>query len=116
MPSRSRALLIVPLLLLAGTLLPGSAPAGAQERKPAKHTVTIEGTRFSPETLTVAAGDTVVWVNKDIIPHTATANSKAFDSGMLSPDASWTYTAKTKGDFPYVCTYHVTMKGRLRVR
>ena len=51
----------------------------ARQRK--THTVTIEGTSFQPGQLTVAAGDTVVWINKDPFPHTATSKAGAFDSG-----------------------------------
>ena len=53
----------------------------AGERPESKtHTVTIEGMRFQPERLTVARGDTVVWVNKDLVPHTATSEAGGFDS------------------------------------
>ena len=55
----------------------------------ATHTVTMDGTAFSPETLTVKRGDRVVWVNKDPFPHTATATSKAFDSKGIAPGKSW---------------------------
>ena len=85
----------------------------AQSRK--THTVTIEGTGFQPDRLTVAAGDTVVWINKDPFPHTATA-AGAFDSRSIAPDKSWKFRAVKKGDFDYVCTLHPTMKARLTVK
>jgi len=37
------------------------------------HTVRIEGMKFIPERLEVAVGDTVVWTNKDFLPHSVTA-------------------------------------------
>jgi plastocyanin len=47
------------------------AGVGASEPpEPRTHTVTIEEMRFQPERLTVARGDTIVWVNKDLVPHT----------------------------------------------
>ena len=49
--------------------------AACDKPKPKTHTVTIEAMRFQPETLTVAAGDTIVWVNKDVVPHTATSRA-----------------------------------------
>jgi plastocyanin len=82
---------------------------------PASHTVVIEGTRFSPEALTVARGDRVVWVNKDPFPHTATA-AGTFDSKSIGPGASWTYRATKPGTFDYVCSFHPTMKATLTVR
>jgi plastocyanin len=102
----------------AGLLLCGADPGAAQKppRKPVTHTVTIDSTKFSPEMLTVRAGDTVVWVNKDLIPHTATSKSGGFDSLVIATGKSWEYKTSKTGRFPYVCTFHPTMKGQLRVR
>ena len=93
-----------------------SADSAAPERKPVTHTVTIDGSRFEPETLSVAAGDTVVWVNKDLVAHTATSKTGVFDSGLIAPGKSWKYKPKRVGDFAYSCTYHPTMNGTLRVK
>ena len=76
--------------------------------------ITIENMQFSPAELTVKRGTRIVWKNQDMFPHTATA--KAFDSGSIDPNASWTYVAREPGDYPYVCTFHPTMKARLIVR
>lgn len=84
--------------------------------KPRMHTVVIEGTRFQPESLTVKAGDTIVWVNKDLFPHTATASNSTFNSQVIAAGASWKYVAKKKGEFAYVCVFHPTMKAALLVR
>ena len=73
--------------LCAGLLLAG-APARAADGSAAEHVVTIEGMRFVPATLAVRRGDRVTWVNKDLVPHTATAQSKAFDSGAIAAGAS----------------------------
>jgi len=80
----------------------------------ASHTVTIEGMQFSPSTLTVHRGDRIVWVNKDLVPHTATA-PKVFDSRSLAPSASWAYVARRPGRYEYLCTLHPTMKATLVV-
>ena len=72
--------------------------------------------QFSPASLTVSPGDRIVWVNKDLFPHTATADSKAFDSRDIAAGASWTYVAVRSGEYAYSCTFHPTMKGRLVVR
>lgn len=97
-------------LLLAG---PAAVSAG---RKPATHAVAIDGTRFQPEALALAAGDSIVWVNKDPFPHTVTSKDGDFDSHEIQPGASWTYTPRTRGAFAYICSLHPTMKGTLRVR
>jgi plastocyanin len=84
--------------------------------KPRTHTVIIEGTRFQPESLTVKAGDTIVWVNKDLFPHTATASNSTFNSDVIAAGASWKYTAKKTGEFAYACVFHPTMKADMVVK
>ena len=96
------------LIAVLGLLHCGVARSSAPP--PVTHTVTIEGLQYSPADLTVKKGDTVVWVNKDLFPHTATA-SGAFDSKSIADGASWQYTTAATGVFPYVCTFHPEMKG-----
>jgi plastocyanin len=112
------------LVAALGLLLASSAPgADAGQVKPAKpvtHTVTIEATSYSPATVTLRPGDSIVWVNKDLMPHTATSTIKkekgGFDSGSIAPGKSWKYTPKAAGSFGYVCTFHPTMKGTIAVK
>ena len=100
-------------------LLLSCAAQAADVKQPAAaatHTVTIENMQFNPSQLEVHRGDRIVWVNKDLFPHTVTAVSKAFDSGSIAADASWTYVAGKKGDYAYGCNFHPNMKGNIRVR
>ena len=78
------------------------------------HTVTIEAMAFTPATLRLRLGDQIVFQNKDLVPHTATAPGR-FDSGSIAPDRSWRYTVTERGVVDYVCTFHPAMKGILRV-
>jgi len=80
------------------------------------HTVRIEGLKFDPERLEVAAGDTVVWTNKDVVPHTVTSSQAKVESGEIAPGKSWRFVAKRKGEMPYICRIHPTMKGVVVVR
>ncbi len=100
----------VALGMLADSIAPRAAAPVAT------HTVTIDGTRFQPDDLAIASGDSVVWLNRDPFPHTVTATAGAFDSTDIQPGSSWTYKAPKKGDLAYVCTLHPTMKGTLRVK
>src|SRR5579872_3681334 len=100
-------LLIVPLLGALSVL--NSAPPGKT------HTVLITAFQFVPERLAVEVGDTVIWKNQDIVPHTATAKS-VFDSQQIDASGSWSYVVKQKGHYPYMCTFHPTMKGHLLVK
>ena len=103
--------LCVVVLCAAGFRLEAEAAA----RKPVTHTITIDAARFSPADLTVAVGDSVVWVNKDILAHTATASPPGFDSKVIQPGKSWRYTVRRKGEFPYTCVFH-PMNAILRVK
>lgn len=103
---------------LAGLLLLpscGRSNGAPQPPSPETHTVTIEGMRFDPADLTVRAGDTIVWVNKDLFAHTATAG-QSFDSKSIDPGSSWQFTPRTAGDLPYICALHPTMKAMVRVK
>jgi len=92
-----------------------SGPA-VDAQKSTTHKVVIDGTRFQPEDLTVAVGDSIVWVNDDPFPHTATSTAGGFDSDEIASSKSWTFKAAKAGDFPYVCTLHRNMKGTLHVK
>jgi plastocyanin len=91
-------------------------PVAGDRRKSKTYTVTIEGMRFQPERLTVARGDTIVWVNNDLVPHTATSEAGSFDSQIIQPEKSWRLTATKEGEFAYICTFHPTMKAMLHVQ
>ena len=89
---------------------------GASDQTPASHTVVIENMQFNPPALTIRRGERIVWVNKDLFPHTATAAAKAFDSGSIAADESWSFTPHKAGSYPYGCTFHPTMKATITVQ
>jgi plastocyanin len=89
------------------------AVAFADAPAPRTYTVTIENMGFTPKTLTVQRRDRVVWVNKDLFPHTASA--RTFDSHEIAANGSWTYVARKPGEYAYGCSLHPTMKGKLIV-
>ena len=102
-------------LVAAGTLT-GHAAQHAKRTAGHAHTVIIEGMAFKPQVIVVHPGDRITWINKDLFPHTVTSTAGKFDSHLIDPDASWTYVARKPGEYDYVCTLHVTMKGRIEVR
>lgn len=112
--SRRTAAAAVTLCVLAVCAAAGRSDAAAA-RKPVTHTVTVDAARFSPADLTVKVGDSVVWVNKDILAHTATTVKPGFDSGVIQPGKSWRYTVTKKGEFDYTCSFH-PMNGIIRVK
>ena len=100
-----RAALIA--ICLAGFFAPAVHAAGKT------HAVRIEGMRFVPERLEVTQGDTVVWTNKDFLPHSVTASEARVESGDLAPGKTFRFVARNKGEMPYMCRLHPVMKGVL---
>lgn len=82
------------------------------------HTVEVSGLAYHPADLEVAPGDTITWINRDIVPHTATSDTSpwAIDTGTLATGDSLKYVAGRAGVYRYTCTFHPTMQGRLVVR
>lgn len=106
------------VLLAAWPLTPYATqpPQPAHAAVARVHTVVIDGMRFRPRVVVVRRGDKITWINKDPFPHTVTASGGKFDSRQIAPEGSWTYVARDRGKYDYVCTLHVTMKGRVEVR
>ncbi len=84
---------------------------------PSKTDVMISGYSFSTSPITINAGTSVVWTNKDSTPHTVTSDSGSeLSSGSLSRDASYAHTFSTPGTYKYHCTFHPGMKGTIIVQ
>lgn len=90
-------------------------PALAQNAQAATHTVTIKNMAFSPAQLTIAAGDTVTWVNEDRARHSAMHLDGAFDTDLLSRGESGSITFNTAGTFDYRCRPHSHMRATVTV-
>ncbi len=71
---------------------------------------------FSPATLTIAVGSTVIWKNTGKIPHTVTSDDGTFDSGDLPAGGTFRFTFTTSGTFHYGCSYHPYMTGTIIVQ
>ena len=98
--------------VLAAVVLPGhaqtAAPAGV---------VSIDNFTFGPQTLTVKAGTTVTWTNKDDIPHGIASSNNAFTkSKALDTDDSYSFTFTTPGTYQYFCYVHPHMTGTIVVQ
>ncbi len=81
----------------------------------ANASVTIDNYNFSPPTLTVKKGTTVVWVNHDIAKHTITADSGAFTSEFFGKGEKYTHVFNEVGTFAYHCEPHPYMHGTVVV-
>lgn len=76
-------------------------------------TVTMANIAFSPRTLTVRKGTSVLFVNKDVAPHTVTSDDRTVDSGTLNPGKA--FTVVVEDAFDYVCEIHPSMKASVRL-
>ena len=74
-------------------------------------TVVIANLAFDPPAITVPTGTTVAWSNDDAPPHTITSTDGAFDSGILDPGGSFSFTFNEPGTFDYICQLHPQMQG-----
>lgn len=82
--------------------------------KPKLHTVVIEGMKFVPQEITVQKGDSVVWINRDMMAHDVTEElSKSWTSSSIPPGGSWKMEVTDNAD--YYCSIHFVMKGKLKV-
>ena len=79
----------------------------------ADHTVEIQDFAFVPDQLTVALGDTVTWINRDIAPHTATSTDKTWDTKTLKTGEMFTVTVTADMTTEYFCRFHPHMKATL---
>lgn len=104
----------VVMLLAAVAALLAIALAQAESPRHVTHTVEMKAFAFQPDTVRAAVGDTIVWINRDVVPHTATAD--AWDSGVMKTADRWQMVVEDEGDVAYLCALHPAMKGTLIVR
>jgi plastocyanin len=90
-----------------------AAPANVAESKASA--ISIDNFNFSPATLTVAAGTSVTWTNKDDIPHTVVEKSQKFKSKGLDTDDNFSFTFAEPGTYEYFCGMHPKMVGKVIV-
>jgi amicyanin len=77
--------------------------------------VTIDNFVFEPARVTVKAGTTVTWTNRDDIPHTVAAKERQFKSKVMDTDESYSFTFSTPGEYTYFCSLHPHMTGTIVV-
>ncbi len=90
-----------------------SLPAGDLRKD---EQVTIDNFSFVPQVLTVKAGTSVTWINKDDVPHTVVSTSRKFASRVLDTDERFSFTFKDLGTYEYYCSVHPHMTGKIVVQ
>jgi plastocyanin len=92
----------------------GTKPAAATTADTAAKIVAMTDSTFAPRRIELKVGETVTFVDKDEIAHTATAEG-TFDSGTLRQGKRFDFTATRAGSFDYVCVFHPGMTGKIDV-
>ena len=110
--SFAAAVIIAIVLLLAGS---PSVKANDQPSA-ANAEVKIDNFSFAPQTVTVAAGATVTWINRDDIPHTVVSTDGIFNSKVKDTDEKFSFTFAKAGTYPYYCSVHPKMTGQVVVQ
>ena len=110
------ARLAVPAII-AMLLLAGSPSVAANDQPSAANAeVKIDNFSFGPATVTVPVGATVTWINRDDIPHTVVSTDGVFKSKVRDTDETFSYTFTKAGTYPYFCSVHPKMTGKVVVQ
>ncbi len=104
--------MITVLLLFAGL----SSVKAADQPSAANAEVKIDNFVFGPQTITVTAGTTVTWTNKDDIPHTVVSADGVFKSKVRDTDEQFSYKFDKTGTYSYYCSVHPKMTGKVVVQ
>ena len=116
-PLALRALALAVTFAGAGAPLLTSTPALAAAPSPSGPMVKIDNFTFGPAAITVKVGTTVTWTNNDDIPHTVVSTDHAtFKSKVLDTDQSFSFTFTEIGEYPYFCSLHPHMTGKVIVQ
>jgi len=98
----------------SGSVTTVSIPVGAS--------VPTNGQFYEPNNVDTSVGSMVTWVNDDTAPHTVTSgiveNNRptpdgSFDSGIINPGDSFPFVFDKAGEYPYYCTIHPFMTGKV---
>ncbi len=95
----------------AVTAIAATLPFAAQAAQ--THQVTIEGFAFSPASLAVNDGDTIIFTNADSAPHTASADDGSWDTGRLNRGQSGEIAVTANMASAYHCNFHRNMRAVL---
>ncbi len=86
------------------------------QQKASTMEIKIDNFSFGPADVSIPVGTTVTWTNRDDIPHTVVSTEKAFKSKVLDTDEKFSFTFTQAGIYPYFCSIHPKMAGRVVVQ
>ena len=87
-----------------------------KDQTPPKNEVWMNNSQFNPSTITVSAGTSIKWTNKESVTHNVISDNGTFASGDLGNGGTFSFTFSTAGTYPYSCSHHLDMKGTVIVQ
>jgi plastocyanin len=94
-------------------LLAAAHPASAAAPDSAQ--IMIKDFMFAPNSLTIKAGATVTWANKDDEPHSVVSDAGLFRSGAVDTDETFSFKFVQPGTYHFTCSIHPRMVGTIIV-
>jgi len=89
-------------------------PAPAETLDPTQ--IVVQDFMFVPAALTIKAGSTVTWANRDAEPHTVISDTGLFRSGALDTNESFSFKFDKPGTYHFTCSIHPRMVGTILVQ
>ena len=91
------------------------AVACGEKHEATEYVVEIKGSEFATLDLKVKSGDIVTWVNRDIVPHTATAKDETWDTGLIATNERKSIVVTAEMNPDYYCRFHPMMVAKLEI-
>ncbi len=114
MNSRRVFLQLGVLSLALGGWLAAAAVPSAAAAEPSR--ILVKDFMFAPTSLTVKAGSTVTWANKDDEPHTVVSDTGLFRSSAMDTNESFSFKFDKPGTYHFTCSIHPRMVGTIVVQ
>jgi amicyanin len=102
------------LAVVDSTLATAASQQQGQARDGELH-VKIDNFSFTPKQISVGAGTTVTWTNRDDVPHNVVSTERKFTSPVLDTDQTFSFKFQEPGSYPYFCKIHPMMTGTVQV-
>ncbi len=113
MQKRTKSAVVAAAFAIATIAISSSSANAADKSSPRHHVVEIYKFKFIPAELETSPGDTIVWKNLDIVPHTITAADKSWDSGTIKKAGEWQTVVRSEAPGAYFCRFHPAMKAQV---
>ncbi len=109
--------LMTTLLAMVGCSQSGAAPqpTGSEEGDGVVQ-VSMAGSSFEPDAVTIEVGQSITWVNQDSVSHNAVADDGSWKTDIFGAGESRVVTFDTPSTYPYACTLHPGMTGTVTVQ